>query len=275
MHACDPEPVDACGPAPGGGLLDAIEYRFRWRHVGPRPLSVDGRRLGHGLPRRQIPLPELSAILMHPSCSFAARDAVWRLLVTYARTGDDKWVVGAVGVALPGLRNAAARLARTYTGDVQAALVTEFVAALTAVSTDQPRVVSRLLDAASSAARAALRASEPAASGEANFVPGSRLPPPPFGHPDLVLARAVAAGVITAAEADLIGTTYLEDVSVAEYADRTGRSRWAVYKRLTAAKARLVAAIHSGALSDPDAEVIAEATLTTAPDPPTHRRRGR
>ena len=37
--------------------------------------------------------------------------------------------------------------------------------------------------------------------------------------------------MISAEEADLIGATYLEDVSVAEYADRAGVSRWTVYKR--------------------------------------------
>ena len=269
--------MDAAGSPPitgavGGGLLDAIEYRFRLAHLGPAPLSVDGRRIGHGLPRRRIPLPELSAILMHPSCDFAARDTVWRLLVTKARTGDEKWVVGTVGVALPGLRHATARLARTVTGDVQAALLTEFVAALNAVELDAPRVVSRLLDAATSAARAALRAAEPATAGEVHFAADSTLPPPPYGHPDLVLARAVKLGVISAEEADLIGVVYLEDVSVAEYADRAGVSRWTVYKRLTAAKDRLVRALACGDLSDPDADTIAEATLTTAPPPPPRRR---
>jgi len=56
------------------------------------------------------------------------RDEVWRLLVNRARTGDAKCVVGvvgAVGVALPGLRHAAHRLSRTYGGDVQAVLVAE------------------------------------------------------------------------------------------------------------------------------------------------------
>jgi predicted DNA-binding protein (UPF0251 family) len=155
---------------------------------------------------------------------------------------------------------------------VQAALLTEFVAALGAVEVDEPKVVSRLLDAATSAARAALRAAEPATAGEGHFAPDSTLPPPPYGHPDLVLARAVAAGVISAEEADLIGTVYLEDVSVAEYADRAGVSRWTVYKRLTAAKDRLVRALACGGLSDPDADTIAEATLTTAPPPPPRRR---
>jgi hypothetical protein len=253
-------------------LLDEIEYRFRLLAEGPEPLSVDGRQLGHGLPRRLIALPELAAILMHPSCGFEARDAVWRLLVSRARSGDATWTVGAVGVALPGLRNAAHRLSRTHNGDAQAALVTEFVAVLGTMNLDRPGVVSRLLDAASSAARSALRASEPAASGEANFAPGSALPPPPYGHPDLVLARAVAAGVLSAEDAELIGATHLEDVSVAEYADHLGVSRWTVYKRRKAAETRLVEAIRSGSLSDPDAEVIAEATLTIAPEPPVRRR---
>ena len=271
-------PTPAPNPRPsrsaragGGTLLEEIEDRFRLLCDGPEPLAVDGRLLGHGLPRRLIALPELSAILMHPSCGFAARDDVWRLLVARARTGDASWTVGAVGVALPGLQRAANRLARSYCGDVQAALVTEFVAALARVNTDGPGVVSRLLGTAQTAARVALRATEPAASGEANFTPRSTLPPPPYGHPDLVLARAVAARVLSAEEAELIGVTYLEDVSVADYADRTGVSRWTVYKRRKAAEARLVEAIRSGALSDPDAEVIAEATLTTAPDPDTSR----
>jgi hypothetical protein len=263
--AHDPRP-SRLGAA-GESLLDEIEQRFRLLCAGPQPLCVDGAQVGHGLPRRLIPLPELAAILMHPSCGFAARDAAWRLLITRARTGDASWTVGAVGVALPGLRRAANRLARSYCGDAQAALVTEFVAALGRVDITQAGVVSRLVDAAQTAARIALRASEPAASGEANFAPGSTLPPPPYGHPDLILVRAVAAGVLSAEDADLIGTTYLEDVSVADYADRTGMSRWTVYKRRKAAEARLVEAIRSGTLSDPDAEVIVEATLTTAPDP--------
>ncbi len=79
-----------------------------------------------------------------------------------------------------------------------------------------------------------------------------------------MLARAVRLGVITVAEADLIGGTFLEDTSLAAYAERTGLPRWGVYKRRSAAVQRLVTAIRSGALSDPTADVIAEATGTTA-----------
>ena len=83
----------------------------------------------------------------------------------------------------------------------------------------------------------------------------------------MVLARAVAAGVITAAEAELIGATRLEDVSVAGYAQRLGKAPKAVYKARDRAEERLVAAIHRGVLSDEDAAVIAEATTTLAADP--------
>jgi hypothetical protein len=247
-------------------LLDSIETRFRLLAAGPKPLTVDGRRVGGGLPQRPIRLPELSSILMHPSCPYTARDTVWRLLVANARSGDARWVVGAVGVALPGLRFKAYLLSQLSAGDVQAALVEAFLRALRTADIDRPGVVSKLLSAAFSAARATLRATEPAASGENTFVPCSTLPPPPCGHPDLVLARAVHAGVLTADEAELIGATRLEETTLIEYAEATGQTRWALYKRRSVAEERLAAAIRSGDLRDLWAEVVAEATGTTAPE---------
>lgn len=252
----------------GDGLLDAIEYRFLLTMAGPAPRSVDGRQLGHGLPRRPIPLHELSAILMHPSTSYAARDAAWRLLIIRART-DEAWCAGALGVALPGLRTAAYRLSRSSGGDVQAAVVEEFVRMIHTVDVAQSGLISKLLNGASSAARAALRAAEPATSGEPTFAPTSAPPPHLAGHPDIVLARAVKAGVITGAEAELIGATRLEERTIAEYADRTGETRWAVYKARKRAEARLVSALRGGALSDEVADLVAESTMTTGPEPGT------
>ena len=59
-------------------------------------------------------------------------------------------------------------------------------------------------------------------------------PPPPARHPDLVLARAVAAGAITASEAALIGSTRLEPISLAEVAVLRGQS----YRDVRAARIR-------------------------------------
>jgi hypothetical protein len=267
------EPTTEAAPSRGETLLNDIEYRFRLVGQGPKPLSVDGRGLGHGLPRRPIALPELSAILMHPACGYAARDAAWRLLVRNARTGDLKWRAGAVGVALPGLRFKAYLLAKLSVGDVQAAIVEHFLRALATVDVTKPGVVGNLLSTAFSKARTELRDQEPASSGAPNFAPGAVLPPAPYGHPDLVLARAVTAGVLTVEEAELIGVTYLEDVNLTAYAESTGQPRWNLYKRRTAAVARLKAALDAGELSDPYADVINEATMTVVLDVPTVRKR--
>jgi predicted DNA-binding protein (UPF0251 family) len=280
-RARTPDPLDwvATDPPPeggaGGDLFDRIEYRFWLCGQGPAPLSVDGRALGHGLPPRRIPLVELSAVLLHPSCSYAAREAVWRHLLAKARTGEDTWVAGAVGVALPGLRYRAYLLGlHTHgRGDVASALLVEFLRALRTLNVDQPPILSTLLASAFSAARSALRDEEPATAGEASFAPTSVAPPAVFGHPDFVLGRAVRAGVISHEESELIGAIRLEGLTVAQYALRAGVSRWKVYRMLRPAQDRLVAAIQAGVLSDPDAEVIAEATLTTIAEPSRHRTR--
>jgi hypothetical protein len=52
-------------------------------------------------------------------------------------------------------------------------------------------------------------------------------PPPAVavaGHPDLALARAVADGVLSLAEAALIGSTRLEALTIADAAQARGQS---------------------------------------------------
>lgn len=261
------EPMRSVLPATGSAApavvsgeqpFDVAATAFRLLTTGPGPLSVDGVTIGGGLPARSIALSELAAILMHPSCGYATSDRVWRLLITRARTDGPAWVVGAVGVALPGLRPAAYRL-RHFSGDVQAELLTAFVTALRCLPLAGPRVAQRLLSATFTAARAVLRADKPIRTSGPVQATGTR-------HPDFVLARAVTAGIITAAEADLIGATRLEDVPIADYAQRVGKTPKAVYKARDRAEGRLVAAVRAGVLSDPDAQVITEATMTLAAD---------
>ncbi|MBT8227512.1 MAG: hypothetical protein HKP61_20260 [Dactylosporangium sp.] len=255
-----------------GTPLDIAETSFRLLAAGPEPLAVDGRTLGGGLPRRRIPLGELASVLMHPSCGYQVRDRVWRLLVEHARSGDAAWTVGAVGVALPGLRVAAARLARAASvADVEADLLAGFLAALSTIDLKPARVCARLCNAAHIAARGPVRADEAESGGETNHGAPAVARAVPVGHPDLVLARAVRLGVITTEEADAIGATRLEETSLAEYAGRIGITRWAAYRRRTQAEARLAAALRTGRMRDSDDQTIAEATLTTAVDPEYRR----
>jgi hypothetical protein len=65
-------------------------------------------------------------------------------------------------------------------------------------------------------------------------------PPRPASHPDLVLADAVAEGVLTTSEAELVGETRVGGVPLGELAGRWGISYQAVKKRRQRAEARLV-----------------------------------
>lgn len=250
--------------------LDQLEACLRLLCTGPAPLAMDGRRLGGGLPRRRIRCDELAAVLAHPSCGHDAKQRVWARLVARARGRNSAWVVAACGVALPGLRRAAARLAYANSrADMEADLLAGFLTALAGVDTDAPGICGRLVNAAQAHARTRLREQQATAAGEARTAPASAVPHPPVGHPDLVLARAVRLEVITAGEAELIGETRLEETTLVDWADRHGMTRKACYEWRSRAEARLVAALGAGFLSDPTAETVAEATTTMTTDPAT------
>src|SRR5437764_10938165 len=111
--------------------MDAVESAFRLLCIGPDPLALDCARIGHGLPRRQVTLVELRDVLLAGATTKAAREAVWRRLVIAAQTDGPAWVIGAVGVALPGLRRAAGTLMKDYTGDpddIDSAMLAGFTA---------------------------------------------------------------------------------------------------------------------------------------------------
>lgn len=230
--------------------LDQAEAAFRLLVTGPDPLTIDGAVIGCGLPRRRIPLDELGCMLRHPSAS-AARDPAWRQIIQHARTGRPEWAIAAVALALPGLRRLAGHLARGYDGDpadLDAELLTAFLEALQSIDPDKPRIALRLWRAARRAGIRLRHADAPYGSRHAP-AEDSAAPPPPAGHPDFVLADAVRQGVITTAEADLIGTTRLEGVRLTEAAHRLGISYEAARLRRWRAETRLVEAIREDRLS--------------------------
>ncbi|RFS85987.1 hypothetical protein D0T12_04950 [Actinomadura spongiicola] len=232
-------------------VLDVAERRFEALTRGPAPLTVDGAALGHGLPARLIGLDELRAILLHPATMPGTRDLVWRDLVTRARRHGPAWVVGCVGVVLPGLKAAVrdqlAHLdtgAQAGTGRVAGDLLAAFFHALPRIDLDRPRIAQRLV---SRSVKAVVRADqahvrtvrvdpsimaalEPAATSTS-------------GHPEMLLDAAARQGVITAEEAELIAVTRLERVPPAVLAERSGTSYEALMKRRRRAEMRLVAAM--------------------------------
>jgi hypothetical protein len=237
-------------PARGGvrpaSALDHLQTAFTLLVTGPRPLAVDTRPL-EGLPDRRVPLDELGGILLARSTPLQTRDLIWRHLLARVRTGRPEWVVGAAGLALPGLRNLAGRIAvdfRGDTADLDSEILTGFLHALRTADPDRPALARRLLW---SAYRAGLKARHSAEGLLPCLLPlGSQAPPRPYGHPDLVLTDAVARGVLTLLEARIIGCTRLENMSLAEAADRLAMSYEAVRKVRQRAEPRLARAILRG-----------------------------
>ncbi|MGH2670723.1 MAG: hypothetical protein ACRDH5_16705, partial [bacterium] len=190
----------------------------------PAPLSVKGALIGHGWPARPIPLDELRSRTLHPSTSYAARDAVVVVLVRKAQAHGGSYLVGLAGVLLPGLRRAAASLTGAClhkAADLDAEMLTGPIEAVTRWRGGGDRVAARLIWAASRRARALLGAEldyqHQVSSGFASAEPAR-----PWGHPDLVLADAVADGVMTAREAELISATRIGDVPLRELAAAWG-----------------------------------------------------
>ncbi|MHB8340612.1 MAG: hypothetical protein ACYDB7_05485 [Mycobacteriales bacterium] len=218
-----------------------LQRAFTLLTCDPHPLAVHGTEIGHGLPNRLIGLGELRSRLLHPSCRYPTRDAAITLLLRRAQSEGGAWTVGLAGVLLPGLRRAAGPLVRACPGkaaDIEAEMLTGLIAAIATTRLGQARPASSLTWRARRAAEHLVRA-ELGERARPGVAPVSAEPPRPFGHPDLVLADAVAAGVISAEDAELIGATRLGELSLAEAATVWGCSYTAVGLRRWRAESAL------------------------------------
>ncbi|MFD5699023.1 hypothetical protein [Streptomyces lasiicapitis] len=222
--------------------------------AGPAPLCVDCRGLA-GLPNRSLPLDDLLDRFLHGRCPRQTKDIVWSVLVRRARAEGATWSLACAGMALPALAAVAGRLTARYAGDpddVHAEVLAGFLAALATVDLERPRVLVRLKWAAYRRGFAAL-----AEAVQAPTPIGHRFdstpPQPPWGHPDLVLAQAVRQRVLNRTEADLIGSTRLDEESVSDWAAGHSLTPAAAYKSRRRAEKRLVAFLHDKVrLGDPD-----------------------
>jgi hypothetical protein len=254
----DPPAVLAAAQPGAAALspLDSADAAFRALTTGPQPLALHAASLAAGLPGRLVPLDELRALLLHPATGASARNKVWAELVRRARSGSPAWVVGLVGVALPGLRRAAAALSAGYRGDpadLQAEILTGFLAAMRALDPDdldRVPLASRLCWAAWRAGQALAGADARYAAGRRDLSASCDAPYMPWGHPDFVLATAVARGVLSPAQAQLIGRNRLEGIPLARIAGELGISHSALCNRRKRAEKAITEAIRGGLLSD-------------------------
>ena len=252
-------PARATAGERSGNALTVAERSFQLLTTGPSPLAVDGKAIGHGLPARAVPLGELRELLLKRTASDDLKDAAWRELVRQARAGDPAWVVGCVGVAMPGLKNTAARVIRhspsRLADDIVSELLTEFVAQLARIDIRRPHIAARLM---LWARKGALRA-----RGR-----GTRdVPCDPFELPEqvangdvdpvMLLVDAVRQEIISSAAAELIIATRLNGTSVQDLARARGVPASRLYKQRHTAEVRLLSAIRDDRIS----------SLSVAPTP--------
>lgn len=223
--------------------FETLEQSFRLLTAAPDPLTLDGRLLGHGLPARPIPLDELRRLLLSPSVGFAARDATLTTLVARAQADGGAWMVGLAGLLLPGLRRRTRPLTAACPSkawDLEAEVLAGLMETVAGFPVGAERVAARLVWPAVRAGHRLLGRVRVVGRREVSW--GLAVEPPPRlpGHPDFVLARAVAAGVLSAGNAELIAESRLDGVPLRDLAARMGVSYKALCKRRERAERALV-----------------------------------
>ena len=247
----DPHAPPAHPPAPsqegrlstsGQRPFEALDRSFRLLVCDPSPLTLDGAAVGHGLPARPIPLNELRGLLLHPSVSFDARDAALTWLAARAQGEGGIWLVGLAGVLLPGIGRRVYPLCRAYprlAHDLEAEALVGLLQAVKGWPCGQDRVATRLVWAAVRASHRLLRRELAVADQEAPIGLELEAPARPAVHGELVLKEAVAAGVVSRRDAELIAASRIEEVPVRALAERWGVGYEALRKRRQRAEAAL------------------------------------
>ena len=223
-------------------VLAAAETEFLRDMADTSKVAIPGVLLGEQWADRLLSPVEVRDLLLERGL-IEDKDTAWHYLVEQSRAEGGVWTVAAVGMAAPMLKKIAHGAARKYRGmrhdDIAAEVLGGFLAHLAVMDLEKDGICLRLY-------WATLRAAAKAGCRDADMPsiriqPGSMPPVLPCSHPDVLLARAERAGVITVAEADLIGMTRLDAVSLAEAAGCLGITANAAKIRRQKAEARLVA----------------------------------
>ncbi|MFI1997079.1 hypothetical protein, partial [Actinoplanes sp. NPDC020271] len=203
--------------------LTSAEKAFELLTCEPAPLVFDARPVP-GLPDTTMPLDRLRTLLMYERYDSDTTDVLWRQLARHARDWGPAWVVGAIGVALPALTHLAAKISAgrpRLADDVDSEVLAGFLEALRTTDLDRSRLWLRMCWAAWRAGAAVVKDQE----GEElplDLTTGSRTPRMPYGHPDLLLGRAAAAGLISDEAAELISATRFGDALIEQLAAEQG-----------------------------------------------------
>lgn len=237
--------------------LDAAATAFAALTCEPHPLVLDCTVFGPdtGLPQRVIPLPALRDWLLRHPHAYTARDEVWRELIRRARLDGPHWVVAAVGMAMPALQQYGAQLSKGYDGDpadLDAEILTGFLTALRdRADLTRPAPYASLC-------KAAWRAGRDLRLQQQEYLPvediehvtsGPRTPKVPYGHPDLLVRRAVTLGILDPEDEQAYIDVRLGHRAIEPIAAALGVSVDALRMRLSRIDSRVAGALADGLLT--------------------------
>lgn len=236
--------------------LDAADAAFAALTCDPAPMTLDLDTLfpSTGLPGDVTTLPALRDWLLAHSRAFSARDEVWRELIRRARLDGPTWVIAAVGMAMPALRRYASHLCAGYGGDpddIGAEVLTGFLTAL------RDRVDLARAAPYAALCRAAFRAGyalrqqagEYTSVDNVDHLTGPRTPTVPYGHPDLLVQRAVGLGILDREDEQPYIDVRLGRRAIEPVAARLGITVDALRMRLGRIDTRLADALARGLLT--------------------------
>jgi hypothetical protein len=243
-------------------VLDAVEHAFAHLAADPGTPRV---RTTLGM----LPLAVVRSILADPATPVVEADVVWRTLIGRSRAEGGGWLLAAVGCALPRIRSGIWHATRDRAVERDEAAQAALAAFTETVLTLDPIPVAGVLDEL-------VRCARNAAQTVADRVVRERIahrklhasipPQAPAGHVDFVLADLVRTGVITRAEADLIGRHRIEGTTIRRLAELNDVPRMRIQRRLDSAEARVVAALQREEISPETKKVRGEAGQTGVPD---------
>ena len=235
-----------------------VDAAFAALTCDPDPLRIDLSHLeaSLGLPTTPVNVADLRTWLARHRRDWTALDAVWRELITRARLDGPAWVVTATALALPALvRHAAALVAGGWRGDpddVDAEVLTGFLGALRDhVDVTRPAPYAGLCRAAQRAGLALVAQQRDVLLVEDldAFTAGPRTPQRPWGHPDLLVRRAVELGLLDEVDEQPYIDTRLGRRAIEPIAVRLGVTVDTLRMRLRRVDARLARALADGVLT--------------------------
>ncbi|SDK52596.1 hypothetical protein SAMN05216298_0407 [Glycomyces sambucus] len=217
------------------------EFKRICNHTGTRTgdgkwsLSVGGTSISTG---------ELGRTLLSKDTAQTERDSAWATIVDQARKAQEPWLIIAVGVAIPGIRNAikfASVYAPEYSDrtEIESAALAGFVTAVHDIDTTRGKVCARLCNRAYIAARrCAIEISRYQRQLHSPIFE-SHPPAKEFGHPDLVLAKAIDNEIVTRLQAILILKVVIEKLPISAVAEAEEITEESASNQIRAAKAQL------------------------------------